>query len=142
MMKFLALILVILPTALSAEVLTVTRVIRADTILEPQDVTVIAKSYPGVIGAGEDIIGLETRSTLYPGRPIRRQDIGPVALVKRNQMVKLIFRQGGLTISTDARALQRGAEGDQVRVMNMSSRTTVSGQVAQDGSIVVTGFGQ
>ena len=141
-MKSFALILVILPTVLSAEVLTVTRVIRADTILEPQDITVIAKNYPGVIEAGEDIIGLETKSTLYPGRPIRRQDVGPVALVKRNQMVKLIFRHGGLTISTDARALQRGAEGDQVRVMNMSSRTTVSGQVAQDGSIIVTGFGQ
>jgi flagella basal body P-ring formation protein FlgA len=137
-----ALLLAIVPCVLSAEVLTVTRVIRADTILEPADLTIIAKSFPGVIEAGEDIVGLETKNMLYPGRPIRRQDVGPIALVKRNQMVKLIFRQGGLTIATDARALQRGAEGDQVRVMNMSSRTTVSGTVARDGSIVVSGFGQ
>lgn len=142
MIKYLALSLAILPGMLSAEALTVTRVIRADTILEAQDITAMSKSFPGVIDVGEDIIGLETKNTLYPGRPIRRQDVGPVALVKRNQMVKLIFRQGGLIISTDARALQRGAEGEYVRVMNMSSRTTVSGQVAKDGSIVVMGVGQ
>ena len=139
MIKISAIILTLLPCTLFAESLTVTRVIRPDTIIEPQDLAILTKSYPGVIGVEENIVGLEARNTLYPGRPIRMQDVGPIALVKRNQMVKLIFRQGGLVISTEGRALQRGAEGDHVRVMNMSSRTTVSGQVSRSGSVVVFG---
>lgn len=139
MIKTIITLLVLSPTVLNADVLTSTRVIRPDTIIEPQDITVLAKAFPGAIKPGEKIVGLEARNTLYPGRPIRIDDVGPVALVKRNQHVKLVFRYGGLIISTEARALQRGAIGDVVRVMNLSSRTTVSGQVTQDGSVVVSG---
>lgn len=141
-MKFFFILFALLPTALTADILTSTRVIRPNTVIEPQDISVLAKDYPGAIKAGENIIGQETRNTLYPGRPIRQGDIGPVALVKRNQHVKLIFRQGGLVISTEARSLQRGAIGEFVRVMNMSSRTTVSGMVTKDGSVEVMGLSQ
>lgn len=137
MIKTLIALLTVLPSALSADVLTSTRVLRPDTIIEAQDISVLSKDIPGAIRSGTVIVGLETKNTLYPGRPIRIEDVGPVALVKRNQHVKLIFRYGGLTISTEARALQRGAVGEFVRVMNLSSRTTVSGQVAENGSIVV-----
>ncbi len=142
MMKAFVAILGILPSILNADVLTSTRVIRPDTIIEPQDIAVLSKAFPGAIKPGEQIVGLEARNTLYPGRPIRIDDVGPVALVKGNQHVKLVFRYGGLVISTEARALQRGAIGDVVRVMNLSSRTTVSGQVTQDGSVVVSGSSQ
>lgn len=132
-------LLIALPTVLSADVLTSTRVLRPDTIIQPQDIAVLSKDIPGAIKSDTRIIGLETRNTLYPGRPIRIDDIGPVALVKRNQHVKLVFRHGSLTIATEARALQRGGIGDFVRVMNLSSRTTVSGQVSHNGSVIVGG---
>ncbi|NIR43626.1 MAG: flagella basal body P-ring formation protein FlgA, partial [Gemmatimonadetes bacterium] len=43
----------------------------------------------------------------------------------------------GIEIMTEGRALQRAAVGETIRVMNLSSRTTVSGQVAPDGSIQI-----
>lgn len=132
-------LLITLPTVLDAEVLTSTRVLRPDTIIEPQDIAILSKDIPGAIKSDIRIIGLETRNTLYPGRPIRIDDVGPVALVKRNQHVKLVFRHGNLTIATEARALQRGGIGDFVRVMNLSSRTTVSGKVSRNGSVIVGG---
>ena len=142
MIRVLAFVCALLPSTLLAEVLTSTRVIRPDTIIEPQDIAVMTKGFPGAIQADEKIVGLETKNTLYPGRPIRARDVGPVALVKRNQHVKLVFRRGGLVIATEARALQRGAVGEFVRVMNLASRTTVSGQVAKDGSVIVAGSGR
>lgn len=141
MMAFIAVLLAV-PTQLAADSLTTTRVIRPDTILELQDITVLAKDFPGAVTPDESIIGLEARNTLYPGRPIRSIDVGPVALVKRNQHVKLVFRQGTLTIATEARALERGTVGDFVRVMNLASRSTVFGQVALDGSVIVAGAGR
>jgi len=74
---------------------------------------------------------------LYPGRPILSGDLGAPAVVERNQTVTLIYRQGSLLIATDARALGRAGVGDMLRVMNLASRSTVSGQVDEAGRVIV-----
>ena len=120
-----------------ADTLTAIHVIRPNTIIEAGDLGAINQVIPGALSADANIVGLEARVTLYPGRPILPAYVGPAALVERNQPVVVVFRDRGLTISADGRALSRGAEGETVRVMNLASRTTVSGKVQSDGSIVV-----
>ena len=120
-----------------ADTLTAVRVIRPQSIIGPADLAILQQDIPGAMTPGEDLIGLEALVTLYPGRPILPHHVGPAALIERNQPVIVVFRNAGLTITTDGRALSRGAEGDVVRVMNLASRTTVSGRVQQDGSVVV-----
>jgi flagellar basal body P-ring formation protein FlgA len=120
-----------------AESLTVTRVIRAQTLLTETDVTVIGAAIPGALIDPVEAVGLEARVTLYPGRPIHRNDLGPPALVDRNQIVTLVYNLGGLEITTEGRALDRGGLGDVVGVMNLSSRKTVAGQLAEDGFVYV-----
>ena len=134
-------LMIALATPLLAETLTAARIVRPHAIIAPADVGVSAASVPGALTPDFDVVGLEARITLYPGRPILPDHVGPAALVERNQPVTVIFRSGGLTISADGRALSRGAEGDVVRVMNMASRSTVSGKVQPDGSIVVLSRG-
>ncbi|GLQ28489.1 flagellar basal body P-ring formation chaperone FlgA [Sulfitobacter pacificus] len=115
-----------------------TRTIRAAAIILETDVTLRA----GLQNSGymrlSDVVGQEARVALYPGRPIGIDDIGPPAIVRRNQLVKVSFSTSGLQIVTEGRALERGAIGDRVRVMNLSSRATVFGQVQPDGSINVS----
>lgn len=123
-----------------ADTVVATRTIRAKTVLSPSDLKTIAGDVPGAIAAIEDAVGLEARVVLYSGRPISLNDIGPAAVVERNQIVSLIYSQGGLVISADGRALGRAGIGDMVRVMNLGSRTTVSGVVAPDGTIHVGGL--
>ena len=74
---------------------------------------------------------------LDPGGPILLDDIGRPALVTRNQIVQVHFRTNGLQIVTEGRALERGAIGDRLRIMNLSSRATLFGQVQDDGTILV-----
>ena len=76
---------------------------------------------------------------LYAGRPILPEHLMEPARVQRNEIVPLVFRQSGLSIATSGRVLDRGAIGDTVRVMNLSSRTTLFGTVLADGSVDVTG---
>lgn len=121
-----------------ADTLTAARVVRANAVIEPGDFTVADLSVPGALTSEVDITGLEARVTLYPGRPIMPAHVGPAAVVTRNQTVTLVYRQGGLSISTEGRALSRGGTGDTVRVMNLSSRNTVAGQVRADGAVEVT----
>jgi flagella basal body P-ring formation protein FlgA len=120
-----------------AESLIATRVIRAQTLLSETDVTLVAAEIPGALTRVQDVLGLEARVTLYPGRAVRAQDLGPPAMVDRNQIVTLIYRVGGLGISTEGLALARGGLGDVIRVMNLSSRTVLSGEIAQDGAVYV-----
>ena len=92
---------------------------------------------PGELSRPEDVVGLEARVVLYEGRPILASDVGPAAIIERNQIVTLVFSKGTLSIATEARALGRGGIGDAIRVMNLASRNTVSGTVTPDGSVVV-----
>lgn len=130
---FLLLFLLARPAA--ADVLTTVRPVPARTILTPADLTLA----PGAAnGALEDIgaaTGLEARVALYPGRPIRASDLGPPTLIRRNQVVRLNYRRDGLVIITEGRALEDASRGDLVRIMNLSSRNTVTGRVTQTGEV-------
>ena len=123
----------------TAETLVAARTLRAQTILSPGDLIVASGTVPGTATDPEEVIGLETRVAIYQGRPIRPADLGPPAIVDRNQMVMLNYQAGPLNITAEGRALGRGGVGDRIRVMNIASRTTVTGMVAEDGSVWVTG---
>lgn len=123
----------------AAESLVAARAIPAQTVIAPEDVMLVSAEIPGALSAVEPALGLETRVAIYPGRPVRLGDIGPPALVERNARVALVYRSAGLTIRAEGRALQRAAAGEMVRAMNLSSKTTVTGLVAPDGTILVGG---
>ncbi len=131
-------LLFLAPLPALAQTVVATRTIRPQTILTATDIKLIEQSVAGTHTALDEVIGMEARVVLYPGRPIRIDDIGPPALVERNQIVTLIYSAGGLTIATDARSLGRGGVGDRLRVMNLSSRNTVSGWILADGSVSVS----
>lgn len=120
-----------------ADSMVATRTIRAQSVIGSEDIAMVAAEIPGALTALELAVGMEARVTLYAGRPVHEADLGAPALVKRNQMVTLIFQTEGLTIHTDGRALERGAAGDFIHVMNLSSHLTIQGLVAPDGSVSV-----
>jgi flagella basal body P-ring formation protein FlgA len=138
MIRILTLMLALMPLAASADTLTAARLIRANTVIAPADLALSTAEVPGALAGDADVVGLEARTTLYPGHPIRPRDVGAPALVERNQAVVLVYRSGGLTIMAEARSLSRGAVGDVVRAMNLASRTTVFGRVEPDGSVAVS----
>lgn len=120
-----------------ADSLVATRTIRAQTLIGPEDVTLVAADLPGALADPALAVGLEARVAIYAGKAVRPGDLGPPTLVARNQVVTLIYLSGGLAISTEGRALARGSEGDVIRIMNLGSRTTVSGRIGPDGAVYV-----
>lgn len=135
-----ALILVfsMLASQAAADAVYATRTIRANSVITAQDLVVKDGEISGMASAPEQLIGTEARVALYAGRPIALANVGPPALVERNQIVPLVFEKNGLTIMAEGRSLARAGEGDYVRVMNLSSRSTVSGVVMPDGRILVS----
>ncbi|NUB44611.1 flagellar basal body P-ring formation protein FlgA [Fertoebacter nigrum] len=135
------LLLVVFPFAAQADSLVATRTLRAETILAPADMMLVAQAIPGALEDPSLALGQEARVTLYAGRPIRAADIGPPAIVDRNQIVALHYAGGGLSILTEGRALARGGVGDVIRVMNLASRSTVSGRIGAGGEVSVGAMG-
>ena len=121
----------------AADTVVAARTIRANAIISELDVTLSGAQMPNGFARAADVIGQEARVVLYAGRPIYVDDIGPPALVTRNQIVRVVFEGAGLSIVTEGRAMERGAVGDRVRLMNLQSRATLFGQVQEDGTIRV-----
>lgn len=105
------------------------RPIRARAVIEAADLTVTPGATPGALSRPSDAVGLEARTSIYAGWPVRAADLAPPAVVERNALVTLLFASGGLSIQTDGRALGRAGVGERVRVMNLDSRVTVTGVV-------------
>lgn len=137
-MRMLALIGCLLAAPAAADTVLAARTIRAQSLITAQDLVVKRVDVVGAISDPAKIAGQEARVALYAGRPIRPGDFGPPALVERNQIIGLIYDQSGLSITAEGRSLSRAGPGETVRVMNMSSRITVSGQVQPDGRVLVS----
>ena len=138
-MPWLGLALLLLAFPVAAETLVAARTIRSQALIGPQDVVVLAGEMAGSLTRPEEAVGLEARVTLYAGRPIQHGQVGPPALVQRNQTVVLIFRRGALSILAEGRSLGRGSAGEVIKVMNVTSRSTVSGVIGADGQVRVLG---
>ena len=137
-MKFLlTFLIVVMAQASWADTLVPVRTIRAKQVITAEDLAYKSVDIAGAFSDPDDLIGQEARVSLYAGRPIRPGDVGPPAIVERNDLILLKFRRGGLLISTEGRSLGRGSEGDIIRAMNLASRSTVSGRIGADGSIEV-----
>ncbi|MDX2276253.1 MAG: flagellar basal body P-ring formation chaperone FlgA [Hyphomonadaceae bacterium] len=59
---------------------------------------------------------------------------GGEAVIRRGETVALIFEAPGIQLSTSARALEDGAVGDNVRLVNIASNRTVSATVTGPGA--------
>ena len=79
---------------------------------------------------------------MSPRRPIRAQDIvrstdlqTPVVVAK-NSLVTIRLRTQRMELSVQGRALEEGAQGDVIRVMNTKSNTVVNAEVVDGGTVI------
>jgi flagella basal body P-ring formation protein FlgA len=83
----------------------------------------------------EGLIGKVARRTLLPGQPIPVNGIRDPYVVTQGKTAVVVFEAGGLTITTNAMALQNGGIGDVVSLKNVDSGIIIKGTVAPDGTV-------
>ena len=121
----------------AADTVVALRTLRAQTVIGQGDVGLEPGNVSGAAERLDEVIGREARVALYKDRPVLVGDTAAPALIDRNQIVPFLFVAGPLVIAAEGRALERGGEGDLIRIMNTTSRTTVNGMVMADGSVAV-----
>jgi flagella basal body P-ring formation protein FlgA len=75
------------------------------------------------------LIGQGARRALRAGEALRDGDVRPPTLVTRNGAVTIQLRTGGLALTAQGRALDDGARGATVRVVNVQTRRTIEAVV-------------
>lgn len=129
--------LLLFPAQALADSLVALRTLPPRSVLTAEDVTLVAAEIDGAMTEIAPALGLEVKTTIYAGRPVQARNLSPPALVDRNQIVVLAFVSGGLTILAEGRALERGAEGERIRALNLASKTTISGRIDRQGRLIV-----
>ncbi len=96
----------------------------------------------GTVLTADELVGLSPKRTLQPGQPVLASELTPPLMVKRNELVTVIYRNGPVMLSTRARALANGARGDTVTLMNISSKKPFDARITgpQQAEIVIDAF--
>lgn len=82
-----------------------------------------------VIADPQRLIGLAARVRLREREPVRESDVRAPTLVARNASVTIVLQAGNLQLSAQGRAIEDGARGDTIRVLNVQSNRTIEATV-------------
>jgi flagella basal body P-ring formation protein FlgA len=85
-----------------------------------------------------EVVGFAARGAVRPGQPLRKTDLMKPEIVKKNDMVLLHYEVPGITLTMRGQALDSGAEGDMVNVLNPNSKRTIQGVVTAPGRVTVS----
>ncbi|MCK1491359.1 flagellar basal body P-ring formation protein FlgA [Bradyrhizobium sp. 180] len=129
----------------TVEVAVLTRDIDRTELLKSSDVALERRPKAEVTGepASRDrTVGMQLRRPMRAGMPIRVADIVKPDFVVRDQTVTIIYQVPGLHLTTRGKAIESGAEGDTVSVLNLQSKRTLTGTVTGRGQVTVQGASQ
>lgn len=91
----------------------------------------------GAIATIEDVAGLAARRPLRAGQPLRANDLMKPEVVRQNETVTITYDMPGLALTVRGKALETGAEGDVINVMNVQSKRTLQATISGPGRVTV-----
>lgn len=96
---------------------------RAGTVTRPVDLAQLA--------------GQAARRPMRQGQQIVAADFAPPMQVNRHDTVTIIYEAPGLLLSVKGQALEAGARGQTINVLNQQSKRTIQATVAGPGKVVI-----
>ncbi len=91
-----------------------------------------------LIANPDKLIGQTARQRLREREPVREIDVRPATLVARNANVTIVLQFGNLSLSALGRAVEDGARGDTIRIVNTASNRQLEGVVIGPDTVSVS----
>ncbi|MHB8057150.1 MAG: flagellar basal body P-ring formation chaperone FlgA [Desulfuromonadaceae bacterium] len=108
----------------------------ANVVLQKREITYNSHLAARTI---DEVAGKRARTTLRANQPVRADQVERVPLVKAGQIVTIVAENEVLKISVSGKASSAGAEGDMIRVQNLTSLKEMPARVI-DASTVQVAF--
>jgi len=90
-----------------------------------------------VVRMPEQAIGQAVRRTLLAGQTLALADLGRPMLITKGMRVSMQLVTGGLTLLANGQAMEPGALGERISVLNPTSRAVVEAEVIGNGRVRV-----
>lgn len=123
------------------EVPVLIRPVRRGVTINEDDVTWQqvrrAELRPDALLDAEDLIGMAARNGIQAGRPVRAGQVRRPEAVSRNGLVMMVLETPFLSVTARGRALEAGAVGETVRVVNVTSDKEVLAVVSGENTVRV-----
>jgi flagella basal body P-ring formation protein FlgA len=87
----------------------------------------------------EQAQGLSAKHSLRAGQIVRPTDVAKPELVGRGETVTILFQVPGITLTIIGKAVEPGALGDVISVLNVQSKHTLQATVIGAGRVTVSG---
>jgi flagella basal body P-ring formation protein FlgA len=117
------------------------RRMAAGEVVGPRDVRVIrvpaGRLRPGAADRAEQVVGQALRRPAAAEQPLLLADVAQPTTIERGATVTMLYEAPGMALSAQGRALEAGARGGLVPVMNLTSRIVVEALVIGPGRVRV-----
>ncbi len=90
-----------------------------------------------VIVDAENLVGMSPRRPIRPGAAVRANELRAPVVVAKNSLITVRLNTARLSLTTQGRALESGASGDVIRVMNTKSNKIINAAVVGSGTVRV-----
>lgn len=126
------------------EIPVLSEALGKDAIIGSQDIHMIEIRQDavkdGMIVNADQLIGMTPRRMITAGHPVSSIDIAAPRSVERGDLVTMVFREGPLVLTAQGKAMQHGATGETIRVVNTSSNKTIEAVVTASKEVTVKSF--
>jgi len=122
----------------TARVVSLTRSMRRNEIIMPEDVAFIdvsIREVAGVFFEQDDVVGRRLKTSVSARKPVFARQLQPHWMVEKDQEVTLINRSGAIAVSMIGYALENGQYGEWIKVKNANSNKIVHGQIINSKKI-------
>lgn len=125
----------------TTEAAVLTRDVERGDLIKASDITIERRPRAEL---GKDAlsrtqtVGMQARRAMRAGQPLRAADLGKPDLVLRGASVTLVYETAGLYLTIRGKALDNGAEGDTISVINLQSKREVTGTVTASGIVTLS----
>lgn len=120
-----------------AEQVFASRTLRVGTVLAAGDLRMPTGEETGAVALRESMVGKEVRRAIYVGRVVSERDLGPPTLIRRNDVVTMVYRSGSLGLRTQGRSLGSGGMGETIEMLNLDTRMKVRATVTGPNQVEV-----
>jgi flagella basal body P-ring formation protein FlgA len=128
----------------TVEAATLTRSLKPGEVVKASDVIVERRPKTEVRGDGMaagQAIGLAAKVALRNGQALRTEDLIKPQVVQRNEAVTIYYEVPGILLTVRGKALEAGAMGDIVGVLNIQSNRPVQATVIAPGRVSIAAAG-
>ena len=125
----------------TARVPVLTRPVATGEVIDSRDIEMVSirldRLGRTVMLSRDSLIGLAAKRMLNPGQPIQAGDVQRPVMVGKGGAVTMLVQLPGMFLSATGKALDAGAQGDTILVMNTQTNRTVQAVVTGPSEVRV-----